>query len=383
MSAGIERVVNATTGAIETSVNTTDGGVTGGINKSMNQVEKGVNTVIGTTNHVIGGAELAVNTISCDINKAMNKVEDFGSSTSKGLADGINKVMSPLKSLKTGIDKLRKTNVGLNKKIANIRVEFDIKPFGGIPTFDIPKKKVGDLFKADIPDIPIREFGRINAKLDIQDFPFDGIKTGDLDIPTVDVKAPKDIKNIDIPDIDIPSVEIPIPADIEEDDLDFPLIPGIDFIGDKVSMMKESIKNIFEKAMEPLLYEGVAVLVSLVASVISSSVTFSENYLSWTAVKKRVESLLKFAGKGLTLLKDLFVDEILPALIKLIHTIKDPILDFVKTVTDHAWKCVKKLSTTVGKVFNESFRTIVKVTGIIAKGIFHTGLYIIGTTVER
>lgn len=383
MGADIERVVNSTTGLIETGVNTTVGGVTGGINASMNQVEKGVNNVIGTTNTVIGGAELAVNTISCGINKSMNKVEDFGNSISKGLADGINKVMSPLKKIKEGIDKLKKTNVGLNKKFAGIRVKFDIKPFGGIPSFTVPGN-VGHLFKADIPDVPITEFGRVDANLDIPNVEFDGIKIDDIDIPTVDIKAPKDINNIDIPELDIPDVAITEPADLKEEDLDinFPSIPGFDFISEKVEKIREAVKNIFEKAMEPL-YEGVAVLVSLVASVISSSVTFFENYLSWTAIKKRVEVLLKFAGKGFTFLKDLFVDEILPAFVKLIHTIKDPILDFVKTVTDHAWKLMKKISVSVGKVFNESFRIIAKVTGIIAKGVFHTGLYIIGTTVEK
>lgn len=36
------------------------------------QVEKGVNTVIGVTNKVVSGAELAINEISCGINTAMN-----------------------------------------------------------------------------------------------------------------------------------------------------------------------------------------------------------------------------------------------------------------------------------------------------------------------
>lgn len=292
-------------------------------------------------------------------------------------------VLSPLRSVQGFVDKVKRVNIGKDFDIGPYDFGFNFKPFKSIPGFNAPRN-IGPLFAAKIPDIEAKEFGKIDADVDIPNIPFNGIKIDDIDIPTVDIKAPKDIEKIDIPDLDIPDVAIKEPDDLTEEDLDidFPSIPGFGFISDKITRIREEIKNIFKKAMEPL-YEGVAVLVSLVASVISSSVTFFENYLSWIAVKKRVEAILQFAGKGFTFLQDLFVEEILPAFIKLIHTIKDPILDFVKTITDHAWKLMKNIGVSVGKVFNEAFRVIAKVTGIIAKGAFHTGLYIIGTTVER
>ncbi len=383
MSSDIERIVNSTTGVIETSVNTAVGGVTDGINKSMDKVSEGVNMVIDTTNHAIGGAEVAVNAVSCGINTAMNTVESNVNKVGKGISDGVNKVLSPLRKVESFLDKAKKVNIGKDFDIGPYDFGFNIKPFQSFPTFDAPRD-LDPLFAVKIKDLEVKEFGKIDADVDIPDVPWDGIKIDDIDIPTLNIEAPKDIEKIDIPPLDIPDVQITEPDDIEEEDLDinFPSIPGLGFVSDKIARIKEDIKNIFEKAMEPL-YEGVAVLVSLVASVISSSVTFFENYLSWTAVKKRVEAILQFAGQGFTFLKDLFVEEILPAFIKLIHTIKDPILDFVKTVTDHAWKFIKKIGVSVGKVFNEAFRVITKVTGIIAKGVFHTGLYIVGTTVER
>lgn len=381
MSSGIERVVNSTTGVIETSVNKTVGGVTGGINTSMNQVEKGVNNVIGTTNHVIKGAETAVNSITKNINSSMNQVEGGVNKIGKGLADGLNLLLRPLRTVQGFVDKVRGVKIGKDWKVMGKRFGFNLTPFTRMPNFKAPRDQK-QLFRANIPDIKKTKFGRIDANLDIPDVEFDGIKIDDIDIPPVNIKAPKDIKKIDIPDIDIPHVEIPIPADIKEEDLDFPTIPGMGFVSDKVSQIKESIKNIFETAMAPL-YDGVAVLISLVASIISSAATFFENYLTWTAIKKRVSGILKFAGKGVTMLKGLVVDEIIPGFIRLIQAMKDPVLEFVKKVTDHTWRLMKKISVSVGKVFNESFRIIAKVTGIIAKGVFHTGLYIIGTTVEK
>ena len=381
MSSGIERVVNSATGGIETSVNKSVRGVTGGINKSMDQVEKGVGKVIDTTNNVIKGAEIAVNSITGTINKSMNQVERGVNKIGKGLADGINLLLKPLREVQGFVDKVKRVHVGYNKKILGKRIGINLHPFKKLPGFKAPRNQK-QLFKADIPDIKKKKFGKIRATLNIPKVEFDGIKIDDIDIPEVNIKAPKDINKIDIPDIDIPHVEIPIPADIKEEDLDFPTIPGIGFVSDKVSQIKESVRSIFETAMAPL-YDGVAVLISLVASIISSAATFFENYLTWTAIKKRVSAILKFAGKGVIMLKDLVVDEIIPGFIRLIKSMKDPVLEFVKKVTDHTWRMMKKISVSVGKVFNESFRVIVKVTGIIARGVMHTGLYIVGTTVER
>ena len=376
MAFGIETAVNKTTGGIETVINKSVGGITDGINNNMNTVEKGVGKVMETTNDVIKGAEIAVNTISCGINKALNKVGDGVNTVTKGVNSAVNKVISPLNSVVGIMRKAQKTHIGYNKGF----VKINFKPLNWIKA---PREVTTiDIDEVDLPQIPVEQFGRIKESLNIPDIPFDDIDIPSLDIPTVNIKAPKDIKEIDIPDVTIPSVAIPIPRDVKEEDFELPSIPGFGFITDKVEKVKESIREIFETAMAPL-YDGVATLIALVGSIISSAKHFFYNYLTWTAIKSRVSQLMGLAGEGFTLLKDLFMDEIVPAFIKLIKSMADPILAFVKTATDHTWRFMKKLGKNVGTVFNEAYKVITKITGVIAKGIFHTGLYVLGTTVER
>lgn len=376
MAFGIETAVNKTTGGIETVINDGVGGITDGINNNMNKVEKGVGKVMETTNDVVKGAEIAVNTISCNINKALNTVGSGVNLVTKGVNSAVNKVISPVNSVIKTIRKVKTTGVGYNKGFVHI----DLTPFNWVSAPSEVTKI--DIDPVDIPNIEAEKFGRIKESLDIPDIPWKDIDIPSLDIPTVAVKAPKDIEKIDIPDITIPSVEIPIPRDVKEEDFVLPPIPGFGFISDKVEKIKESVREIFETAMAPL-YEGVATLIALVGSIISAAKTFFYNYLTWTAIKSRVSQLIGLVGQGVTLLKDLFFDEIIPAFIKLIRTMADPILAFVKTATDHTWRFMKKLGKNVGTIFNEAYRVVVKVTGVIAKGVFHTGLYVLGTTVER
>ena len=376
MAFGIETAVNKTTGGIETVVNKSVGGITDGINDNMNRVEKGVGKVMETTNDVIKGAEIAVNTISCGINNALNKVGDGINTVTKGVNSAVNKVISPVNSVVNIMKKAQKTHLGYNKGF----VKINFRPLNWIRAPGEVKKI--DIDEVKLPTIPVEKFGRIKEGLKIPDIPFDKIDIPALDIPTVDIKAPADMKEIDIPDINIPGVAIPIPRDVSEEDLELPPIPGFGFITDRVEKVKESIRDIFETAMAPL-YDGLATLIALVGSIISSARHFFYNYLTWTAIKSRVTQLMGLAGEGVTLLKDLFMNEIVPAFMKLILAMADPILAFVKTATDHTWRFMKKLGTNVGSIFNESYRVIAKVTGVIAKGVFHTGLYVVGTTLER
>ncbi|AAK14460.1 unnamed protein product [Ectocarpus sp. 4 AP-2014] len=370
MAFGLETAVNTYTGGIETVINKSVGGITDGINNNMNKVEKGVGKVMETTNDVIKGAEIAVNTISCGINNALNKVEDGVNNVTKGVTSAVNKVLVPVNATVGIMEKVRNVKVPVIKK----RIFSWIKTPGKVRDINIDG--------VELPTIPVEKFGRIKEGLNIPNIPFKNIDIPALDIPTVNIKAPADIKEIDIPDINIPSVAIPIPRDVREEDFDLPSIPGFGFITDKVEKVKESIREIFETAMAPL-YDGLATLIALVGSIISSAKHFFYNYLTWTAIKSRVTQLMGLAGEGVSLLKDLFVNEIVPAFMKLIRGMADPILAFVKAATDHTWRFMKKLGANVGSIFNKSYKVITKVTGVIAKGVFHTGLYIIGTTVER
>ncbi len=381
MAGGIETAVNETTGGIETAVNSSVNAVTGVVNSSMNKVETGVNGIVDATNSIICGANTAVNSVTGSVNTVMNGIEKGINSISDGVTDGINAVISPVNSVIGATQTIRDVDLGINKWGIN----WNVSPFSGLPSID----EISDFggYELDVPEIPDLEFGQIDASLDIPDVTFNDIDIPDLDIPTVDIEAPKDIKHIDIPDVDINVGDedgnvIPVPDDLVADDFNFPSIPGFGFVSDKIAEIKESIKNIFETAMAPL-YDGVATLVSLVGTIISAVKEFVHEYLTFTAIKARLAALIGLAKDKIVAVKNWFVDEIIPGFINLILAMKEPVLEFVKTVAEKTWSFLKKLGTSVGTIFNEAYKTVVKVTGVVAKGAFHTGLYVVGSSVEK
>ena len=373
MTSGIEIAVNETTGGIESAVNTSVNAATGVINKSMNTVETGVNTMVDATNTIICGANTAVNAVSGGLNTVLNGIETGVNSISDGITDGINLALSPVNSV-----------IGAIQTIRNIDF-YDLSPFSGLPYVD----KIDDLdgFELDIPDIPDLEFGQIDAKLDIPDVNFDDISIPDLEIDDVEIETPDDISDIDIPDlvIDIGDEDgnvITVPDDLVAEDFNFPTIPGFGFVSDKIAEIRQDIKDIFESAMKPL-YDGIATLIALVGTIISSCKEFYFEYLTFTAVKARLEALVGLAKGKIVAVKSWFVDEIIPGFINLILGLKEPILTFVHTMSQKAWSFLKDLGTAVGTIFNQAYKVVVKVTGVVAKGVFHTGLYIVGSTVEK
>ena len=373
MTSGIEIAVNETTGGIESAVNTSVNAATGVINKSMNTVETGVNTMVDATNTIICGANTAVNAVSGSLNTVLNGIETGVNSISDGITDGINLALSPVNSV-----------IGAIQTIRNIDF-YDLSPFSGLPYVD----KIDDLdgFELDIPDIPDLEFGQIDAKLDIPDVNFDDISIPDLEIDDVEIETPDDISDIDIPDlvIDIGDEDgnvITVPDDLVAEDFNFPTIPGFGFVSDKIAEIRQDIKDIFESAMKPL-YDGIATLIALVGTIISSCKEFYFEYLTFTAVKARLEALVGLAKGKIVAVKSWFVDEIIPGFINLILGLKEPILTFVHTMSQKAWSFLKDLGTAVGTIFNQAYKVVVKVTGVVAKGVFHTGLYIVGSTVEK
>ena len=373
MALGVETAVNETTGGIEKAVNTSVNAATGVMNKSMNTVETGVNTMVDATNTIICGANSAVNAVTGSINTVMNGVETGVNSISDGITDGINLALKPVNSV-----------IGALQTIRNVDF-LDISPFTKLPSID----EIDDLdgFELDIPDIPDLEFGQIDTRLNIPDVTFDDIDIPDLDIPNVEIEAPDDIEDIDIPDLDIKLGDedgnvIPVPDDLVAEDFNFPTIPGFGFVSDKIAEIKNDIKGIFETAMSPL-YDGVATLVALVGAIIAAAKEFFQEYLTFTAVKARLEALVGLAKGHIVAVKNWFVDEIIPGFINLILGLKEPILAFVQTMSQKAWSFLKDLGTAVGTIFNQAYKVVVKVTGVVAKGVFHTGLYIVGSSVEK
>ena len=378
MALGVETAVNGTTSGIETAVNTSVNAVTGVVNSSMNQVEGGVNGIVDVTNTIISGANEAVNTVTGGINKAMNTVEgtfdSFQDTVISSVATPINKIIDFSQTLKN-------VDLGIN----GWGIDWNVDPFTFIPTID----HVDGFSTIDfgLKDLAEPDFGQIEGRLDIPDVTFDDIVIPDLKIEDVDIKAPDDIENIDIPDLnidfgDLDGNVIPVPADLVAEDFDFPTIPGFEFVSDKIAEIKESIKNIFESAMAPL-YEGVATLIALVGAIIAAVKEFWHEYLTVTAIKARLVALAGLVKDKIAAVKAWFVDEIIPGFINLILGLKEPILDFVQTMAQKAWSFLKDIGNAVGTIFNQAYKTVVKVTGIVAKGAFHTGLYIVGSTVDK
>lgn len=376
MAGGIETAVNGTTGGIETAVNSSVNAAFGVVNSSMNKVEDGVNGMVGATNSIICGAESTVNALGTGINTVMNGVEEGVNWISDGVADGINAVIAPVNSVIGATQTLKNVDLGIN----GWGIDWNVHPFTFIPSIDSVNAFGG--YDIEIPDIPQAQFGQIDFDLDIPDVTFNNISIPDLDIPEVSINEPGDIAEVVIPEVDIPSVEIPVPADIEEDDLDFPNIPGFDFVSDKIQELRESITNIYENAMAPV-YDGIASIIAFIGTLISSVKEFWREYMTWTKLKERAASLFLLVKDKVASLKSLIRDEVIPGFINLILAMKDPVLEFAQNIADHTWSFMKTIGTNVASIFNEAYKAIVKVTGVIAKGVFHTGLYIVGTNVER
>lgn len=382
MALGVETAVNGTTAGIETAVNTSVNAATGVINSSMNTVETGVNGIVGATNSIICGANTAVNAVTGSINTVMNGVETGVNTISDGITDGINLLLTPVNSVIKATQSMKNVNLTLTQPWP---LDVNWYPLDFVPYIDEVDSLDG--FELDVPDIPDLEFGQIDTRLNIPDVTFDDIVIPDLEIPQVDVQAPDDIEDIDIPDLDINIGDedgnvIPVPADLVAEDFNFPTIPGFGFVSDKIAEIKESIKNIFETAMSPL-YDGVATLVALVGAIIAAAKEFFHEYLTFTAIKARLAALAGLVKDKIAAVKSWFVDEIIPGFINLILGLKEPILDFVQTMAQKAWSFLKDIGNAVGTIFNQAYKTVVKVTGIVAKGVFHTGLYVVGSTVEK
>lgn len=369
LAGGIETAVNASSLGIETAVNTSVNGVTGAINMSMNGIETSINGVIGATNDVIGHSEDSVNFLGGAVNSIMGEVESKFNKIGTTIATNINTLVNPINKVIIATQTLRNVDF------------WNMSPFTFIPsissraaTFVAPT--------INLPEIPDARFGEVKFELDIPDIKFDGIDIPELDIPEVDITEPDDIADLVIPDVSIPVVEIPIPDDLDEDALDFPSIPGLGFVSDRISELRESIQNIFLNAMQPVL-DAIATTIAFVSYIISSTKQFWEEYMTLTKLKERAKSLMHLVGDRVEALKALVRDEVIPGIINLILGMKEPILDFAQNIATHTWSFLKTIGTNVAGIFNEAFKVVVKVTGVIAKGTFHTGLYIVGTTVEK
>lgn len=404
---GIEKGVNGMGGLIEQGVNRSLRGVTDGINTSTGKVstiindnstvmenvvnnasgkiETGISKVVGSVNTVIAGAESVLKIVAKSINTGINKIEDGVNSVASGINSGVNSIVERINRVVSVGNKVKNHQINIDLKF----IDYDFKPFNFLPS--LPTAKNIDINKVNIEDVASKNFKRVNAKLDIPSLNIPTVRIPrvtppvldikDLDIPTVNIKAPADIPKLDIPHIEIPELEIPMIPDINPD-FGFPSIPGFGFLGEKITMVKDSVRNIFETAMAPL-YDGIAFLTGLVSLVISAIVNFYNDYLTVTAIKYRIGQLVTLAGKGVDSLKRLVTDEIIPGFINVLSSIKEPVVDFIYMVSKKVWSFLKKVGGNLGTLFTNVFKATTQITKVVAKSVLATGIYIFGSTIDR
>ena len=407
-ASGIEFAVNKSSQGIENVVNTSLNSITGGMNTSLDRVESGINSstkkisseinsvsgkveagvgkVITSVNSVIGGVEAGLGSITSAINTSLNGVENAINGVSSGINNAVNGIVSKVNGIGGSINKLRGIDMGINNRFVN----WNISPFGSLPR--VGSVPTLDINRVDMRSVPSKKFNRVNASLNIPDvniptvniptIPSVDINIPDIDIPNVDIDAPPDIKDIDIPHVTIPVVEIPSIPDINPEVISIPAIPGFGFVSEKVAEIKESIINLFESAMVPL-YDGVATLIALVTTLVSATVNFFRDQLSWSNIKEKFSQLTGLASDGIGKLKSLLVDDVVPGLINLLLSVKEPVLNFVANVSTTIWRFLQKVGMNVSDLIKNVYKTVTKVTAMVASNVASMGIYVVGSSIEK
>ena len=304
-----------------------------GVNGAAEGIERVVDKVSDLSDTIVDKSEDLTNTIILRINNVMNGVERRVDNITGGIETTVNNTVRPVVN-------------GLSGAVNSARnwEKWNMKPLSFLPVMGT----------------------------------FDGLDIPNLDIPNVpDVNFPEIEFSVDIPTVNIPQI-----PEIDPDSIKLPTIPGFGFITDKIAAIKTSIVNIFERAMDPL-YTAIAAITLLIGNVVTSIQVFYENYLSWEAIKTRAVTIMGQVKDGVKSLVNFVIDDILPAYLKLLLTFWTHVYEFVKKVSESAWKFVKKLGELLKPMFNEVYKAVIMVTGAVAKGVFGTTMYVAGTTVDK
>lgn len=245
-------------------------------------------------NTVVGGVETGVGGIVQGVNSSMNLVENVTNSLGNKVESSVNSIVSAVNKVDDALDDVR------SFKFLN-RTWFSWLP-------DIPR--VGNFNVPDldiIKDVSKPTFGEVNSP----------------DIPTINIQAPT----------------VNEPDDIDAEKLILS-IPGFGFVGGKVADLKRSIKDIFERTMNPL-YTAVKTIVALIASVASSISTFLKTYVNFSGLKQGIGIILSVVKDQLVNVKNFVVNDVIPAFIDVLQTIKEPILEFIGVLAGKAWQFMK------------------------------------------
>lgn len=317
----INRVKNGLINGIETA-----------INNSAELVENVVGGVSNMTEQVVDGTEGVVNGSVSFINDRINNIEGTANTVTNSIDNMINKTIVPVANTITG----------------GIRSARDFKFLGKNWLSFLPNPS--DMEEVDIKDLDIPSVPKV-------------------DFPTIDFA------------IDIPEVDFDVP-DLNADDLSIGNIPGFGFISDKINSLVESMRNIFDNAMDPV-YSAIATVTVLVGNTVSAVKTFYTNYLAWDAIKTRAKNLYEQGKDGISQLKDFIIDDLLPAFIDILIGFKDVLLDFIGDVAEKAWVFLKKVGVTINNMFAQAMKVVTKVSKIVLKATWGAFTFVLGRTIDK
>lgn len=311
------------------------------VNAMSNTLESGIDASVDIINIVVGGVEDGVGLLTSGINSTMNGVEDTVNGIGNGIESGVNKIVKAVKAVKKGFDgagtKQIKTWFGTIRPLSFLH--------NVIPT--------------------------------VSDLSIDDLEIKDLTAPTFDeVTAP------DIPTINIIAPVVEEPEDIDPDDMGFGSIPGFGFVEDKISQLKASIRTIFESTMSPL-YTAIRTMIALIASIASSVATFFKTYISFSSLKAGINTVLSVVKDQLVNIKKFVLDEVIPSIIDVLKTIKEPILDFIGKVSEKAWAFMKTVGRNAGEMFKKAYNMSTKLIGSVTTNVFHMVAYTAGALSDK
>lgn len=327
-----KKIFTAVNWGLESSTNL----VNTSVNGMSNILESGLDKSVDVVNTVVGGVEKGVGGIVSGINSSMNGVENVTNSLGNKVENAVNGIVNSINKVDEAVDRLA-----------------DVKILGSTPlswmSNIVPRVDTVDIPSIDIPDLDSPKFGEVTAP----------------DIPTINIKAPV----VDEPD------------DIDTEKLGL-TIPGLGFVSDKVADLKKSIKIIFERTMTPL-YTSVKTIIALIASVVSSIVTFFKTYVNFSGLRQGVGIILKLTKDQLINLKDFVANDVIPAFINVLKEIKDPILDFIGVLAGKAWEFIKIVGSNVGSLLKKTYGLATKFLGSVTKNVFHMVTYVAGTASDK
>jgi len=326
------KIFSAVNWGLESSTNL----VNKSVNGMSNTLEAGLDKSVDLINTVVGGVETGVGGIVTGVNKSMNLVENVTNTLGNGVESSINKIVSAVNVIDDAFERIA------DKKIVGAR------PFSFLSglTERVSSISIKDL---EIDDVSKPTFGEVSSP----------------DIPTINIQAPT----------------VNEPDDIDADKLNLS-IPGFGFVGAKVADLKNSIREIFERTMNPL-YTAVKTIIALIASVVSSIATFFKTYVNFSGLKTGVGIILGVVKDQLINLKDFVVEQVIPSFIEILKTIKDPIVDFVGILAGKAWAFLKIVGENVGKLFKKAYSMATKLLGSVTKNVFHMVTYTLGTVSDK